>query len=186
MGQVYKGIHEKIALLARDYYGLEALVETGSYMGDTALWASKHFKRVVTIELSPGLFRETEEKLNLTKNVLAILGDSREWLGPVCRGRGSQPTLFWLDAHWTGEMEFTDPKGCPLIDEIKVINECFHGNHVIMVDDYSALQQYKWADDNEIVKALEDNKNQNRQVRTVDDIYFACQRLPEDFDSWKK
>lgn len=181
MGLVYASIHEKIALGARDYFNLTGLIETGTYFGDTALWASDKFERVATIEISPNFYKIAEDKLEGTHNVLMVLGSSRDWLGQVCRGRDNKPTLFWLDAHWIGDMEVLDPLGNPLLDEIRIINDNFFGTHVIMIDDYSLL-----GDSSPIINLLENKLNQNRQVRIMDDIYFAAPRIPEMFETWKK
>ncbi len=186
MGLVYKGIHEKIALKARDEFGLEALVETGTYKGETAFWAKDKFERVVTIELSPNLYEKSVQLIGEAHNVLMIQGDSREWLSSICRGRDNKPTLFWLDSHWTGDAERGDPKGCPLLDEIQIINETFFGIHVIMVDDYYTIKRLNWVNSDEIIRLLKDKANHDREVRIIDDIYFASHRIPEDFEEWKK
>lgn len=185
MGEIFAGVHQKIARNARDAFGLKAFVETGTYKGQSALWAKDKFERVITIEISPNFFKEAESVINNASNVLMILGDSREWLASVCRGRDNQPTLFWLDSHWIGDMQVQDPKGCPVIDEIRIINENFFGMHVIMVDDYAALSRLGWAKTDDVIRALVDRTGHDRQVRIMDDIYFAAHRIPEDFDTWK-
>jgi len=83
-------------------------------------------------------------------------------------------------------MEAPDPKGCPVIDEIRIINENFFGNHVIMVDDYFLFSNNTWVKSEDIIRALEDKTGQRREIRIVDDIYFACPKIPEDFDTWTR
>lgn len=186
MGRVYYGIHQVMALKARDKFGLEALVETGTYSGETAFWASDKFERVVTIELSDIYYQVAAKKLEGTHNVLLIKGDSREWLGAVCVGRTHHPTLFWLDAHDSGEPETYDPNGPSVLDEIRIINESFFGPHVIMVDDYYALTNELKIEESIIREALINKKWHDRQVVVQEDVFFACQNLPQDFSTWIK
>lgn len=186
MGLVYRGIHEKIALKARDYIKATALVETGTFRGETAFWAKDKFERVITLELSPTYYKISEELMKDTHNVLLILGDSRDWLGQVCIGRHNDPTVFWLDAHYSGITETNDPHGFVLLDELNIINNNFFGPHIIMVDDYYVINKRELAPHDKIMELLVDKGVNNRDVRVVDDIYFACHKLPEDFDTWKK
>ena len=117
---------------------------------------------------------------------MRILGDSREWLAQICRGRDNKPTLFWLDAHYVPGAS-SDIDKCPLIEEINIINKSFFGTHVIMVDDDLAITKIKhWETTADILRALQDRDGQNRDVRIVDDVYFATLKLPEDFDEWTK
>jgi hypothetical protein len=184
MGLIYGGIHEKIALKSKDLFGLTGMIETGTFLGETALWASNKFERVATIELNPEYYKVAERALDGTHNVLMISGDSREWLAPICRGRNNKPTLFWLDAHFYNGVDDLDPKGCPILDEIKIVNENFFGKHVIMVDDYTMLN--RWFESENIISLLRDIQGHDREVRIIDDIYFATTKIPEDFETWAK
>lgn len=186
MGQIYNGIHQKIALKARDEFGLEALVETGTFKGGTAIWAKDKFEKVITIEYSPNLYEDAVKAIGDAHNVLAIQGDSREWLPSICKGRDNKPTLFWLDSHVMNEATKKDPLGCPVLDEIRIINDNFFGIHVIMVDDYFAIKHNNWASSDYIISRLVDKTGHDRQVRIVDDIYFAAHRIPDDFEAWKE
>jgi hypothetical protein len=186
MGQIYNGIHQKIALKARDLFSLEVLVETGTYRGATALWAKDKFKKVATIELSPNLYKDAVNLVGNAPNVLMIQGDTRDWLPSICKEISEKPTLFWIDSHPMPEAEQKDPEGCPILDELNIINSNFFGTHVIMVDDYFAIELNHWADSGDIIRALEDKTSHDRKVRIIDDIYFAAPKIPDDFEEWKK
>ena len=49
----------KIFSLYPQYKNIRIFVETGTYKGETARMASKHFERVYTLEISQELFQES-------------------------------------------------------------------------------------------------------------------------------
>lgn len=115
MGSVQFGIPRALTLLLKEKYGLQRFVETGTLVGHTALWASEHFKSVVTVDIF--------QQCGSVQNIETVNGDSAEFLEGMTV---AEPTLFWLDAH-TNE-------SCPVLREIAAVNKLSVG-HVIMVDD---------------------------------------------------
>ena len=100
-------------LAIRDKYGIENVIETGTYHADTTQWLAKHFKNVYTCEVSEAYFKIGQEKLMPYTNVVHKLLDSRTFLKyvlPTLKG----PTLIFLDAHWYEN---------PLLGEILTIAE---------------------------------------------------------------
>ena len=99
-----EGIPKELALFLKGKMGIQNFIETGTYMGDTTEWASKHFKHVETVEAYEKIYTETSTKLEHLKNIRFHLGDSSELLPKIIQGlRG--PSLFFLDAHefyWGG------------------------------------------------------------------------------------
>ncbi len=117
----------------REAHGLTTFVETGTYKGQTAVWASKTFDRVITVEGSEDLYREVTQKHGHVANIEFICGDSREklaWI--VTRLRG--PAVFWLDAHWCGGSAYGQTAQCPILDEIRAINSSPY-SHFLFIDD---------------------------------------------------
>jgi hypothetical protein len=107
----------ELVLGLRSRFAIESFVETGTFEGRTAAWASRHFSRVFTIEASPERHRQSRSALAAHANVEALLGDSRVLLpelGPRLQGN----VLFWLDAHWCGGDTFGSDDECPLLAEI--------------------------------------------------------------------
>jgi hypothetical protein len=133
MGIVTHGAPTDLVLLLRDQAHLETFVETGTYLGDTASWASRHFSRIVTIEQSPALYEAAGIRFAGNAQVECMLGDSREGLARIVPTL-SEPALFWLDAHWSGGITSGEGDQCPLLDEIAVIDSAgLH--HIILIDD---------------------------------------------------
>ena len=99
-----EAIPKELALFFKGKMGIQNFIETGTYLGETTEWASKHFKRVETVEAYDKIYTETSTRLAHLKNIQFHLGDSSRLLPSIIEGlRG--PSLFFLDAHefyWGG------------------------------------------------------------------------------------
>ena len=133
MGSVSFGAPREIIEKLRATYGLTAFVETGTYMGGTAVWASERFERVFTIEGSPEFHRRAQEKYRSRTNIEFLLGDSRSMLQAALSRLGGTPALFWLDAHWMPG-SFGDAHECPVLQEIEAVQQS-PAEHFILIDD---------------------------------------------------
>lgn len=132
MGIIRMGPPEDIVCILRDATGIEQFIETGTYQGATAAWASKHFKRVITIENSDKYYNVSKRYLSQFKNVEVLKGDSRHIL-PQLLSENPNPTIFWLDAHYCCDAYGKDDE-CPLLEEIRQIGKtpC---DHILLIDD---------------------------------------------------
>jgi hypothetical protein len=108
-------------------------IETGTYRGATARWASSHFQTVYTIEASREAYDSARGIHQTLANVTFLFGSSPEVLRQLLPTIHA-PALFWLDAHWMGSESFGETKECPLLDELKEINRSPNA-HFILVDD---------------------------------------------------
>jgi hypothetical protein len=133
MGIVRMGAPAEMMLHLRDVCGATVFVETGTWDGNTAFWASNHFAQVITIENSPEVFQQARERFTLTPNVECIFGDSRIQLQGVLT-RLSSPAFFWLDSHWCGGRSFGERDQCPLLEELRLLNAT-DLEHYIFIDD---------------------------------------------------
>jgi hypothetical protein len=84
------------------------VVETGTFIGDTAEYFSRHFKEVHTIELDRGLFTVVSNKFINYPNVFCYLGDSASILSSGgliddLNNKKDANVFFFLDAHWSGD-----------------------------------------------------------------------------------
>jgi hypothetical protein len=105
------------------------IVETGAFRATTTLWFSKFRVPVYTVEINDRFHAFSRLKLLFAKNVRLYHGHSVSFLRGLYRdGRlGEGPVLFYLDAHWYGEL--------PLRDELEII----FGHPipaVVLIDDF--------------------------------------------------
>jgi len=115
-------------------WGLRFLVETGTYMGDTVASLVPEFDGLVTIELDPALHRRAQQRFAGVQKVICLKGDSGELL-PRIMARVSAPTLFWLDAHYSGPETARGKSDTPILEELKTILRHPSRGHAVLIDD---------------------------------------------------
>ncbi len=121
-----------IQTLKRDF-AIPYFVETGTFRGDTAQWASTVFDKVFTVEASPELYEKAKTRLSGTRNVEVILGDSRQVLPEIVHSLDG-PAVFWLDAHWSSDNTAGQGNECPILDEIRAVNASVHARFFFIDD----------------------------------------------------
>ncbi len=122
-------------------YGVQVLVETGTFIGDTVEYFKNIFKKVYSIELAEELARKAQQRFANDSNVTIIQGDSAEVLNSLIP-QINEPILFWLDGHYSSEFFLGDEyiktgrgkKDTPVEEELKLIFKS-PLRHVIMIDD---------------------------------------------------
>lgn len=104
-------------------------METGTYLGDTALCVSRMAPGlpVFTCEINRRFHGLARRRLAGRANVRSINAGSREFLPRLLELRlaGDRP-LFYLDAHWYDDW--------PLADEVRIVTELSAG--IIIIDDF--------------------------------------------------
>jgi len=135
MGIVYPGLPQRLALWLRDTATAKDFFETGTYLAGTALWAARHFDRVISIEADRQLYAAARKRLASYANVDLKLGRSQDVLAALVP-KLSQPALMWLDAHWcAGDVAAAgENQECPVLDEIATIDAGII-QHLILIDD---------------------------------------------------
>lgn len=120
-------------------HGLETLVETGTYKGDTVSACLGRFAQIYTIELDPTLHTRAQKLFAHEPSVTTIQGDSCEELLRLAPGLEG-PVLFWLDAHYSEGVTAQGPHDPPLQFELEAI--LARGERdVILIDDARLLGQ---------------------------------------------
>lgn len=87
--------------LEDDYADIQIAVETGTLFGDSTHEMSKHFAAVHTIELAYPLYLSAVRRF-LNTPVHVYFGNSAVVLNVIVPTLAA-PTLFYLDAHWSGD-----------------------------------------------------------------------------------
>lgn len=126
----------KYALLL-DYgrrYGLKTFIETGTCYGNACEVARKTFDDVYSIELSKEYHDYAKGRFHSFSNVHLLFGDSGQILRKLLLEIPDTPTLFWLDAHYSGGDTAKGQTDPPTELELDVIHELRPGS-VILIDD---------------------------------------------------
>jgi hypothetical protein len=132
MGVVNFGINKELVANLAKKGNIKYFVETGTYLGGTSIWASKHFDEVHTIEISEEIYNSTSKKYKDVKNVFFYLGDSKNVL-PEIMPKIKSSAVFWLDGHWCGRNTGGKNNECPIFDELNQAIKV--ENPVILIDD---------------------------------------------------
>jgi hypothetical protein len=108
-----------------------AIVETGTFLGDTTELMSQTGLPVFTFELDPRNYGYARARFWRTRNVKLFHGDSRTGLRRLFEGAlhslSSGTLFFYLDAHWNDDL--------PLAEELDIIfARC--PSAVVMIDDF--------------------------------------------------
>jgi hypothetical protein len=120
-------------------FGLRRLVETGTFLGETAAALAGDVDEVISIELSEALHQRALERFARRSNVKLLHGDSEELL-PRVAAESAVPTLFWLDAHYSRDgVTARGRSDTPVVEELRALLSLERRSDVILVDDASAL-----------------------------------------------
>jgi SAM-dependent methyltransferase len=121
-----------LELVRADKLGL--VVETGTFLGDMAAFLSARGYDVITIELDPTLAALARLRFADNQRVHLIEGDSRTRL-PAVVNELTHPTLFYLDAHYSGPGTGKGEIETPISAEIDLILKRAPAESVVAIDD---------------------------------------------------
>jgi hypothetical protein len=113
---------------------LRALVETGTYIGETVDAMRRRFDRVTSIELADQLYARAKARFPDVANVHLLHGDSAELLPDVLQTL-DVPALFWLDSHPSTDGTARGPDLVPVIRELEAVLRHRVRTHVALLDD---------------------------------------------------
>lgn len=133
MGALRMGPPEYLLEGIAAQFHISAFIETGTYRGETAVWASRRFARVITLENFRQTYDETRARYAHIANIEFLFGHSSAILPGIVQ-QLDQDALFWLDAHWMGEGSYGESDECPLANELRILNASGH-THFICIDD---------------------------------------------------
>src|SRR5271154_3687063 len=124
MGAVIFGIPIDLAESLVMAGALTGAVETGTYLGDTAIALRKLVPEVWSVELIESIYRQAQDHVGKQDGINLLLGYSPVVLEHLA-SEVTGPTLFWLDAHGkTGGVPDVPSEciECPVLDEISAID----------------------------------------------------------------
>jgi hypothetical protein len=130
--------HFKAVMLRRvaRAYGYRHFVETGTHRGDTPHDLRYTFESIVTIEIDPVLHAAAQKRFADQPHIRCVLGDSKEELARIGPSL-DQPTVFWLDGHYSGTGTGGAGSAAPLAAELGAIRQSPRNDHIIVIDDMS-------------------------------------------------
>jgi hypothetical protein len=123
--------------VVREYagrFGLQVLVETGTYLGDMVWAVRRHFRQIHSIELDPTLHARAERRFRRHPHVHLVQGDSAEALAGIVAGL-EEPALFWLDGHFSGGITARGAASTPILEELSHVFGDRRHRHVALIDD---------------------------------------------------
>ena len=119
---------------------IDSFVETGTFQGKTIEIASKIFSNNCTIELNNDLYLKAEIKFR-NKNIKCFLGHSPVILKRLIKNFKVN-SIFFLDAHWAGELSSRYNEDTPLLEELEIIfSRVGKFEDVIIIDDVSFMNK---------------------------------------------
>lgn len=119
--------------MAKEYH-IDTFIETGTYRGDTLNAVKKIFKKIHSIEIEEKLFRSALKRFAGDDNITLHHGDSGVMLNSLLDAL-TNPTLFWLDGHYSGGVTGRSDLDTPVRLELSAILNHPIKKHVIAIDD---------------------------------------------------
>jgi hypothetical protein len=115
-------------------YGLQTLVETGTYTGEMVQALGMHVKRLISIEVDPGLHARAVTRFAGQRHIRLLQGDSATLLPGVLESL-TGPALFWLDGHYMGSGSGRGAEETPIMAEMTALVGHTMRGHVVLIDD---------------------------------------------------
>jgi hypothetical protein len=129
----------RIINMLRKLTGAKVMVETGTYLGNTADRCARKFDKVYTVELDQDLARRATEFLKRRPNVRVIQGDGLVELPKVLELPEVDNVLIFLDGHYSGGITAKGDLPEPAADELKAIAPFKHKVRAVIIDDFRSF-----------------------------------------------
>jgi len=123
-------------------FGLRSFVESGTSFGDGVAAVLPNVDLVHTIEAWDHAYQFSSNRFKGNDNVVLHFGDSAELLPGILAGIG--PSVFWLDAHYSGDGTAQLEKDTPIVAELEAIAASKDASfHCIVIDDARGFGVWK-------------------------------------------
>jgi hypothetical protein len=150
-------------------FGLNTLVETGTYMGDMIFAMRKRFSKIYSIELGHDLWTQAVKRFETYNHITILNGDSGEKI-EVVLNELMEPALFWLDGHYSEGVTAKGTLHTPIVAELKSVLKSGSYKHIVLIDDarcFNGENDYPTLSElTQLVQSL----NQNYEIKLQYDI----------------
>jgi hypothetical protein len=147
---------------------LGSFVETGTYFGDMVHALKGEFEQIQSIELDDFLFERAKRRFMRYPHIRILHGDSASML-PLALVSVDRPTLFWLDAHYSGGITACGGRHAPILLELDHIFHHPIRGHVIVIDDARLFGTDSAYPTLEQLREYIDAQSPSRKFEVVDD-----------------
>lgn len=191
MGSVTFSIPLDLAAALVEAAGVRYAVETGTYLGASAIMLDDLVDEVWSVELVPHILEQARANVAGRETIHLVQGYSPEVL-PGILAEVPGPALYWLDGHG-GTFGANDTpshiRECPVLEELALIAQ--HpawAESVVLIDDarafFGPMLQHRpedWPTFMEVADAL----GRDRYVTVLDDVVIGVPvRLRPVVDDW--
>lgn len=114
----------------------DTLIESSTYLGNTAYRASFFFTSVFTIELDEALARRASRLLKRRRNVFLLEGDAIDVLPTIFSEHAFSKAVVFLDGHYSGGVTAHGAIAEPAIEEIRILARHRARIAAIVIDDF--------------------------------------------------
>ena len=133
------------------------MIETGTFLGNTAMRCSRVFTHVYTIELDEELYKKSKAYLASRKNVESIQGDALKMLPTVLSRPKVSDALIFLDGHFSSGITAHGDLAEPACEEIEVMADFKDKINGFIVDDFRCFGiDTGFPKKSDLLKAVED------------------------------
>ncbi len=151
---------------------LKYFVETGTFRGDMIDEMKFVFKKIYSIELFKPLYVKAKNNFKKYNHINILNGDSSKIL-PTIISKLNEPTLFWLDAHFSGSGTAQASIDTPIEKELEIITKILTP-HAIVIDD---ARLFTGENDYPKLKRLENKYQKKYIIRVIHDMILLAQKV---------
>ena len=192
MGAITCSIDPNLVRMLQSKELFEIFVETGTFKGDSIAIAAPYFEKIISIELSESLWKESTKRFVTNSKIDIKLGSSSEELCKLHNHLKNVATLYWLDSH-SDIVKGDQERVCQssLLDELKAIG-VLNPYSIILIDDArlfigpppAAYNGLKWPSFQRIIHCLLSMSSQHEIMVINDVIIFSPPSMKTILDSY--
>lgn len=115
-------------------FKIKTFIETGTYLGEMVSAVKDSFDKIYSIELNEELYKKAKKDFARFDNIEILQGDGGEVLPKLLKSV-NEPTLFWLDGHYSAGITSKGGLNTPIMKELEAILKHPVKQHIILIDD---------------------------------------------------